>query len=106
MPDAVSLPPVTLHWQGSGRPSAEVLQPLTDMYGDKVPNGLLVIGEKGWIYTSHWNTGGMIRLKDEARLATCSSHEATKDIPQTLPRTGNHGQGMLEACRGKGRNIL
>ena len=28
-----------------------------------MPNGLMIVGEKGCIYTSHWNTGGLIRLK-------------------------------------------
>jgi predicted dehydrogenase len=97
------LPPVTLHWQGSGKPSAEVLQPLSDIYGDSVPNGVLILGEKGCIHTSHWNTGGKIRLKGEPNLSDVTRHEATKDIPKTLPRTGNHGREWLDACRGEGK---
>jgi predicted dehydrogenase len=97
--------PLTLHWQGSGQPPAEVLQPLTDTYGDKVPNGLLIVGEKGWIHTSHWNTGGKIRLQGESVLSDVLQHEATKDIPKTLPRTGNHGQEWLDACRGQGETF-
>ena len=97
-----SLVPVTLYWQGSGKPPAEVLQPLVDVYKDKVPSGLMIVGEKGCIYTSHWNTGGLIRLEGEPRLKDVLHHEATKDIPETLPRTGNHGQEWLDACRGQG----
>lgn len=101
-PSRGSLPPVTLHWQGSGTPPAEVLQPLAEVYQDKVPTGLLIVGEKGCIYTSHWNTGGLIRLEGESRLMDVLNHEATKDIPKTLPRVGNHGQEWLDACRGQG----
>jgi predicted dehydrogenase len=98
-----SLQPVALHWQGSGTPPAEVLQPLVDVYKDKVPGGLMIIGEKGCIYTSHWNTGGLIRLHSEPRLKDVLHHDATQDIPQTLPRIGNHGQEWIDACRGLGR---
>jgi predicted dehydrogenase len=96
------LPPVTLFWQGSGKPSADVLQPLTEVYGDKVPDGLLIVGELGCIYTSHWNTGGLIRLQDDARLTDVLRHEGTREIPETLPRNTNHGGEWLDACRGEG----
>jgi predicted dehydrogenase len=97
------LAPVRLHWQGSGKPSAEVLQPLVEVYKDKIPGGLMIIGEKGCIYTSHWNTGGLIRLQGELRLKDVLHHEATKEIPETLPRTGSHGQEWIDACNGKGK---
>jgi hypothetical protein len=100
-----SLVPVVLHWQGSGTPAAEVLQPLVDVYKDKAPNGLMIIGEKGCIYTSHWNTGGLIRLDGEPRLKDVLHHDATKDIPETLPRNANHGQEWLDACRGQGKTF-
>jgi predicted dehydrogenase len=97
-----SLPPVVLHWQGGGTPPAEVLQPLAEVYQDKMPSGLMIVGEKGCLYSSHWNTGGLIRLQGEPRLKDVLHHDATKDIPETLPRTGNHGQEWLDACRGQG----
>ena len=100
-----SLPPVTLHWQGNGTPPAEVLQPLVDVYQDKTPSGLMIVGEKGCIYTSHWNTGGLIRLQGEPRLKDVLHHDATKDIPETLPRTPDHGQEWIEACRGQGKTF-
>jgi hypothetical protein len=99
------LPPVTLHWQGNGKPPAEVLRPLTETYGEKTPDGLLIVGEKGCIYTGHWNNGGMIRLEGEPRLNDVLRHEGTKDIPQILPRIRNHGQEWLDACRGEGKTF-
>ena len=99
------LPPAALYWQGSGRPPAEVLKPLTDVYGDKIPGGLMILGEKGCIYTSHWNTGGLIRLESEPRLSDVLRHDATKDIPQTLPRVKDHGREWLDACRGEGKTF-
>ncbi|MHB8900328.1 MAG: Gfo/Idh/MocA family protein [Thermoguttaceae bacterium] len=99
------LSPVTLHWQGSGKPPAEILQPLTEAYGEKAPNGLMIVGQKGCIYTSHWNTGGLIRLEGEAGLTDVTRHEATKDIPETLPRCRDHGREWLDACRGEGKTF-
>jgi predicted dehydrogenase len=120
-----SLPPVALYWQGEGRPPVDVLQPLIDQYknqaaegrkkgspwrdGDggepKLPDGLLIVGEKGWIHTSHWNTGGLIRLHGESRLTDVLRHEATKDIPESLPRVADHGQEWIDACRGQGKTF-
>jgi predicted dehydrogenase len=100
-----NLVPLTLHWQGDGEPPAEVLQPVVAIYKDKMPGGLMVVGEKGCIYTSHWNTGALIRLNGEPRMKDILHHEATKDIPQTLPRTANHGQEWINACLGKGKTF-
>jgi predicted dehydrogenase len=100
-----SLPPVTLHWQGEGTPPAEVIQPLLDVYKDKAPTGLMIVGEKGCIYTSHWNTGGLIRLQGEPRLKDVLHHDATKDIPQTIPRIADHGREWIDACRGQGKTF-
>ncbi|MDD4869206.1 MAG: Gfo/Idh/MocA family oxidoreductase [Kiritimatiellae bacterium] len=100
-----SLVPVRLHWQGSGTPSAEILQPLVEVYKDKIPGGLMIVGEKGCIYTSHWNTGGLIRLQGEPRLKDVLHHDATKDIPETLPRTPDHGQEWIDACHGQGKTF-
>ena len=100
-----TLPPVRLSWQGSGTPPADVLQPLTEIYKDKLPNGIMIVGERGCIYTSHWNTGGLIRLNGEARLTDVLRHEATKNIPESLPRTPNHQQEWIDACLGQGRTF-
>jgi predicted dehydrogenase len=100
-----NLPPVVLHWQGNGTPPAAVIQPLVDVYKDKAPTGLMIVGEKGCIYTSHWNTGGLIRLAGEPRLKDVLHHEATKDIPESLPRSKGHGQEWIDACRGEGQTF-
>jgi len=97
--------PLTLYWQGDSQPPAAVIQPLVDVYKDKVPGGIMILGEKGCIYTSHWNTDGLIRLKGEARLKDVLRHPATKDIPQSLPRVKGHDQEWIDACRGQGKTF-
>jgi predicted dehydrogenase len=99
------LAPLVLYWQGNGKPPAEVIQPLVDVYKDKVPTGLMIVGEKGCIYTSHWNTNGLILLKGEPRLIDVTRHSGTKNIPETLPRVRSHEQEWIDACRGKGQTF-
>jgi predicted dehydrogenase len=101
-----NLPAVTLYWQGDGAPPAEVLAPLTpDKFANQRKGGLLVVGEKGCIHTSHWNTDGLIRLEGEERLTDVLRHPATKEIPESLPRTKGHGHEWIDACRGNGRTF-
>ena len=100
-----NLVPVTLYWQGDGRPAASVIQPLADVYGRGVPDGLMIVGEKGCIYTNHWNDGGLIRLNGEQRLKDVLRHPATKDIPQSLPRSNGHAREWIDACRGQGKTF-
>ena len=99
------LVPLTLYWQGNDKPPAPVIQPLVDVYRDKVPGGIMIVGEKGCIYTSQWNTGGLIRLEGEPRLKDVLHHDATKDIPESLPRTKAHDQEWIDACRGEGKTF-
>ncbi len=96
---------ITLHWQGNGLPPADAIRPVLDVYGDEPPGGVLIVGEKGCIYSNHWNEGAMIRLEGEPRLKGFSEHEATRDIPETLPRTASHGQEFLDACQGQGKTF-
>ena len=100
-----NLVPLALYWQGNGQPPAAVIQPLVDVYKDKVPGGIMIVGEKGCIYTSQWNTGGLIRLEGEPRLKDVLHHPATKGIPESLPRSKGHDQEWIDACRGEGRTF-
>ena len=65
----------------------------------------MLVGEKGCIYTSHWNTDAMIRLEGEPRLTDVLRHPATKDIPQSLPHSKGHGREWIDACRREGRTF-
>jgi predicted dehydrogenase len=96
------LAPVKLYWQGNGMPPAEVLAPVVAVHKEK-DGGVLMVGEKGCIYSSHWNTGALIRLGGESRLTDVLRHPATQDIPQSLPRSKGHAREWIDACRGEGR---
>ncbi len=98
-----SLPPVVLYWMGDAKPPTDIIQPVLD--ADPVKNGLFIIGEKGCIFTSHWNTEGMIRLKGEPSLVNVLNHRATRSIPQSVPRAQGHDREWIDACRGEGRTF-
>jgi predicted dehydrogenase len=101
------LPPVTLYWQGGGKPPAEVLAPLESPKADtkEEPSGVMIVGEKGCIHTDHWGFSGQVRLEGEGRMSDVLHHEATKDLPAVLPRTRGHGHEWLDACRGDGKTF-
>ena len=95
---------VKLYWQGDSMPPAAVLAPVAEVHKEK-DGGVLIVGEKGCIYSSHWNTDALIRLEGEPRLTDVLHHPATEDIPQSLPRSRGHGREWLDACRGEGRTF-
>src|SRR5436853_4654102 len=97
------LAPVVLYWWGNGKPAEEITAPLAEVYKEKMPDGVIVVGEKGIIYTNHWNEGGLIRLSGEPKLTDVTRHEATKSIPKTLPRGVGHHAEWINACRGEGK---
>ena len=101
------LSPVTLYWQGGGKPPAEVLQHLEtlDPKNDIRGGGVCILGDKGCIVTDHWGFGGHIRLKSESGLEDIRGHSASKDIPQSLPRVAGHAQEWFDAIQGKGHTF-
>ena len=96
-------PPVIFHWMGNHQPPASVLAPVAAVHrGD---GGVLILGEKGCIYTDHWGLSGLLHLDNEPRMKDVLLHPAVKDIPQSLPRSKGHAQEWLDACRGVGRTF-
>jgi hypothetical protein len=95
------LPPLKLYWNAP--PPADMLALVAEIHREK--DGILIIGEQGRIYTTQWNTEALIRLEREARWKSVLQHEATKEIPQSLPRVKGHAAEWLDAIRGKGRTF-
>jgi predicted dehydrogenase len=99
-----SLDPVVVHYSdGEIRPSDEILKDVIAVYKSAPKHGCLIVGEKGSIWCNPWNAGALVKLDGEDRLRDILQHEATKSIPQTLPRKVNHYQEWANACRGEGK---
>jgi predicted dehydrogenase len=100
---------VRLTWgDGGPRPSAEILKDVTARFTPKgkpakTPDGCLIVGEKGIIYSDGHNFDAMIKLNDEPELKDITRHPATKDIPQTEGRVRSHYDEFMDACMGKGK---
>jgi predicted dehydrogenase len=100
------LAPFTLHWYDGDRAlPADALKDVLAIYKTPPQTGCLLIGDGGTLYADVWGKGGVIKLRDEARLRGVLTHEATKNIPQSLPRTENHMDEWLQACLGRGKTF-
>jgi hypothetical protein len=103
------LPAVTLWWHDGAKagPPQELGKELLSTYGSVPTNGVLFAGEKGILFSDAWGTGGVVKLKGEARCRSVLNHDAAKPIPVTLPRAKdqNHMQEWLDACKGRAKTF-
>jgi predicted dehydrogenase len=100
-----SLDAVTVHYSdGEIRPSDEILKDVIAVYKQAPKQGgCLIVGERGSIWSNPWNAAALIKLDGEDRLRDILKHDATKSVPETLPRKVNHYQEWANACRGEGK---
>jgi len=98
-------PPVVFHWLAGEAPPPDAVRPFADLFGGKASDGVLIVGERGSIHTSHWNTDALIYLTGDAAPKRFGDHEATREIARSLPRTQGHVQEWIAACRGEGRTF-
>jgi len=89
--------PFNAYWY-ENVPTPEAFQGLAP--NDEGSAGVVLIGDKGRIYTNPHNGHALIRLDGEAHWKDLLNHEATRSIPVTLPRVTSHMQEWLDGCRG------
>lgn len=98
--------PFTLHWYDGDRAlPTDALKDVLAVYKKPPQSGCLLIGDGGTLYADVWGKGGVVKLRDEARLHGVLTHEATKNIPQSLPRAEHHMDEWLQACAGRGKTF-
>ncbi len=101
-PARPGLDAVKVHWSdGAAKPGGEIVKDILAVHKD--PDGCLIIGEKGKIFSDGHNLGALIKLDTDPHFTDINHHAGTKNIPQTLPRVGSHYDEFLEACKGKGK---
>lgn len=101
-----ALAPVTLYWHdGEGGVPPARLEPLLAIYKKPPPSGCMLVGERGFIHATIWGENAIIQLAGEARPRGVLEHEATRNVPVTLPRTTNHMAEWLQACQGRGQTF-
>jgi predicted dehydrogenase len=100
-PEREGLPPLKFWWyDGNPGDALRPLRPEADLVKeiiasrDKLPgSGCLIVGEKGKIFSpDDYGSQFYIMLKGEEDFKAGKDHEATKDIPKTIPRSPGHDQ--------------
>jgi predicted dehydrogenase len=87
----------TVYWY-ENLPTPEAFQGLAP--NDEGSEGVVLIGEKGRIYTNPHNGHVLIKLEGESGWKDITHHEPTRSIPVTLPRVRGHMQEWIDACKG------
>ena len=65
-----------------------------------IKEGVLLLGEKGVIFTDSHNGGARMKLQGEEKFKDVNFHEAGKSVPVKLPRTENQLMEWIAACKG------
>lgn len=99
-----NLAPVTLDWYDQDLAAihkADILPPeLIAHLGNDTIEGVFIRGENGYTWGDHWNGANYIRLNSEEKLSGVVNHQASKEIPETLPRSAGHLREWVDACLG------
>jgi predicted dehydrogenase len=77
--------------------------PVPEAFQEQAPDlkeGVLLVGENGWILTDPHNGSARIKLKGEPNFRDVNYHEATKSVPVRLPRGHNITREWFDACKG------
>ena len=106
------MPAVQLWWhdgnQGADKKLPEhLVQELVPTYRTVPGNGVLFIGEKGFLRSDCWGVGGVVKLKGEKLFRGVLDHPGCKGVPVTLPRAPHqdHLGEWLTACKGGARTF-
>jgi Oxidoreductase family, NAD-binding Rossmann fold/Oxidoreductase family, C-terminal alpha/beta domain len=97
-----ALVPVTVWWYDAGRIAPETVMPksVIEQLGEMPKQGVLLLGDNGFTFGGCWNGADYIKLNDEPKVSGILNHSATKNIPETLPRSHGHLKEWVNACTG------
>ncbi len=95
------MPAVKLWWHDGGKQAPkELVNEYQPTYRQAPGNAVLFAGEKGFLSSDCWGTGGVVKMKGETKWHGVLNHEACKPVPVTLPRAPGHHGEWLAACKG------
>ena len=108
-PEREGLPPLKFWWY-DGSPSKDnaPLRPYPDIVNDvvnlrgKLPvSGCLILGEKGQLFApDDYGSTFFLKLEGDERFVHGDKHEATKEIPESIPRSPGHYKEWIEMIQG------
>ena len=83
------------------RPAPEATKDLIDIYGKLPSEGILLVGDRGKLFSQHDDFGqAMLKLKGEESYTAMEKHECAKTVPQTIPRSPGHNEEWFRMMRG------
>ncbi len=92
---------VTIHFHTGGHmPPTEITAGLWQNPKQPHNTGCLVVGDEGVLSAGLWNNDCQLRMKGETKFTGQGNHPASKPVATTLPRTRNHMQEWVDACKG------
>jgi predicted dehydrogenase len=101
-PEREGLPPLKFWWYDGNpddkevtplRPHAKAIREVISTYDDLPGSGALIIGEKGKLFSpDDYGSSFFLAMKGKDEFIRGEQHEATKNVPQTIPRSPGHMQ--------------
>jgi predicted dehydrogenase len=82
------------------RPTPEVTKDLVEMYGKLPKGGVLLVGDKGKLFSSDdYGNDCKIVLTGESGYTAMEKHEAVRAVPQSIPRSPGHNEEWFRMMR-------
>jgi hypothetical protein len=82
------------------RPPTEVTKDLLDLYGKLPEEGILLVGDKGKLFSpSDDGSKAVLLLAGEQSYSAIEKHEAARTVPQTIPRSPGHNEEWFRMMR-------
>jgi hypothetical protein len=107
-PEREGLPPLKFWWYDGNpgdpttpplRPAPELTKDVMDVF-DKIPEGILLIGDEGKLFSPDSDIGkSIVMLKDEKSYTATDDHQAAKSIPESIPRSPGHNEEWFRMMR-------
>jgi predicted dehydrogenase len=107
-PERDGLPPLKFWWYDGKpddplkplRPGAEATREIIATQGNLPGSGALIIGEKGKLFSpDDYGAQYYIAMKGEEEFKSGDKHDATKNVPQSIPRSPGHMQEWINMIK-------
>ncbi len=90
-PDDPAMPPL--------RPRPELTKDVQDVF-DKIPEGVLLIGDEGKFFSPDSDTAkSIVMLKNESSYSATDRHSGAQSIPESIPRSPGHHEEWFRMMR-------
>ena len=107
-PEREGLPPLKFWWYDGNpedpnmpplRPRPELTKDVQEVF-DKIPEGVLLIGDEGKFFSPDSDTSkSIVMLKNESSYTATDQHSFAKTVPESIPRSPGHNEEWFRMMR-------